>query len=87
MSVNSDTRKFQDNRFYADIKKYCLDDLFKDKQIQLKKNRRIFMILPSLDEARAKWNHLQQYEYNYHIEEDDDGIVFDNEADYDYDSD
>tara|TARA_Y100001972_G_scaffold128687_1_gene191022 strand:- start:9082 stop:11844 length:2763 start_codon:yes stop_codon:yes gene_type:complete len=87
MSINSDTRKFQDNRFYADIKKYCLDDLFKDKQIQLKKNRRIFMILPSLDEARKKWNHLQQYEYKYDVEEDDDGIVFDDGADYCYDSD
>ena len=87
MSVNSDTRKFQDNRFFDSIRKDCLGDLFKQKKIQIKKDRRIFIVLPSLDDARDKWNELQEFNYIYD-DDDDDELMFDNEvADYGYDSD
>ena len=83
MSVNSDTRKFQDNRFWDDVRNDCLSDLYNEKKIQKKKERRIYLILPSLEDARKKWNVLQEYEYEYE-DEDDDEFVFDDDG---YDSD
>ena len=86
MSVNSDTRKFQDNRFWDDIRNSCLDDLYIEKKIQKKKSRRIYVVLPTLEEARKKWNEMQEYSYEYE-NEDDDELVWNDEDDYDSDSD
>tara|TARA_R110000787_G_scaffold116663_1_gene226965 strand:- start:8224 stop:10995 length:2772 start_codon:yes stop_codon:yes gene_type:complete len=78
MSVNSDTRKFQDNRFYDDIRNDCMADLYNEKKIQKKKERRIYLILPSLEDARKKWNVLQEFEYKYE-DDDEDEFVFDSD--------
>ena len=86
MSVNSDTRKFQDNRFWDDIRNNCLDDLYDEQKIQQKKNRRIYVILPSLEEGRKKWNEMQEYSYDYDNDGEDD-YVWDEEDDSDSDSD
>ena len=79
MSVNSDTRKFQDNRFWDDIRNSCLDDLYIEKKIQKKKSRRIYVVLPTLEEAQKKWNVMQEYEYEYD-NEDEDELVWDDDG-------
>ena len=83
MSVNSDTRKFQDNRFYDDIRNDCLADLYNERKIQKKKERRIYVILPSLEDARKKWNELQEYDYQYENEDDDEFMFDDDDTDDD----
>ena len=85
-SINSDTRKFQDNRFWDDIRNSCLDDLYVEQKIQKKKNRRIYVILPSLEEAQTKWNEMQEFEYEYE-EDGEDEYVWDEGDDSDSDSD
>tara|TARA_R110001632_G_scaffold39507_4_gene98924 strand:+ start:2927 stop:5596 length:2670 start_codon:yes stop_codon:yes gene_type:complete len=68
---NSDTRKFQNNRFFCDLKNNCLENLYEEKKIQIKGERRIFLIPPTLQEARDKWNELQQFNYEYEDEDDE----------------
>ena len=74
---NSDTRKFQNNRFFDDLRNNCLGDLYQEKKIQINGNRRIFWIPPTLKEAREKWNELQSYDYVYEDEDDDYEIIDD----------
>ena len=83
MSVNSDTRKFQSNRFWDDIQNVCLDKIYVEKKIQKKHNRRIYLVLPSLEEARKKWNEVQEYNYIYEEDDDDDLVWDENDSDTD----
>ena len=81
MSVNSDTRKFQDNRFFDFLRNRCLGDLYSEQKIQKKKERRIYIIFPSIDEAREKWNEMQEYEYKYEEEGDEWEVCDDSDED------
>ncbi len=74
---NSDTRKFQNNRFFDDLRNKCLGNLYEEKKIQFKGSRRIFWIPPTLQEARKKWNEMQSYDYKY--DEDDDDLELDDD--------
>ena len=71
-SYNS--RKFDNSSFWREIEKKdgCLGDLYVDRRIQVNKQRKIFVFLPTLEEAREKWNELQQYDYDYGNEDEDD---------------
>lgn len=62
--------------FYRELKQNCLGDLYKEirpknKDKDYKAERPAFLVLPSLEEARAKWNELQEYDYEW-LDEDDD---------------
>ena len=72
-----DGRKFMDSAFWREIQKNCMGDLYEDKRIVVKKERKIHVFLPSLEEARKRWNELQEYEYNYGEEEEDEWEVDD----------
>ena len=80
-------RKFDNSSFWREIEKKdgCLGDLYVDKRIQVKKQRKIFVFLPTLEEAREKWNEIQEYDYEYGNEDEEDewGVV----GEYDTDSD
>ncbi len=70
-------RKFDNSSFWREIEKTdgCLGDLYVDRRIQLKKERKIYLFLPTLQEARDKWNQVQEYDYKYELvkkEEEDD---------------
>jgi hypothetical protein len=62
--------------FYRELKQNCLGDLYKEirpknKDKDYKADRPAFLVLPSLEEARAKWNELQEYDYEWFDEDDD----------------
>ena len=63
-------KKFDNPSFYRDLIQNCLGSLYKEKKIQIKKDRRIFIFLPSLEDARKEWNINQQYDYEYIKEEE-----------------
>ena len=52
--------------------------LYIEKKIQKKKSRRIYMVLPTLEEAQKKWNVMQEFEYKYD-NEDEDELVWDSD--------
>ena len=81
-SYNS--RKFDNSSFWREIEKKdgCLGDLYVDKRIQVKKQRKIFVFLPTLEEAREKWNEIQEYQYNYGNEDEEDEWAVDDGYDY-----
>ena len=66
-----DNKKFCESSFWRDIQKHCLCELYEENRVQIKKQRLLFVFLPSLDEARERWNIEQQYDYNYTNIEDD----------------
>jgi len=68
---NYNGRKFDNSSFWREIKKNCLDNLYDEKKLQLKKERKIYVFLPSLEEARMKWNEMQEYDYDYGEEDED----------------
>ena len=74
-------RKFDNSSFWREIEKNdgCLGDLYQEKRIQVKKERKIYVFLPTLEEAREKWNEIQEYEYNYGEEDDDEWEVYDSD--------
>jgi hypothetical protein len=62
--------------FYRELKQNCLGDLYKEirpknKDKDYKAERPAFLVLPSLEEARAKWNELQEYDYEWFDEDDE----------------
>lgn len=64
--ISADGRKFSKEAFYREFKKNCLDDLYKEIRPRTKSGARpTYLILPSLKEARDKWNELQEYDYEY----------------------
>ena len=77
-------RKFDNSSFWREIEKKdgCLGDLYVDKRIQIKKQRKIFVFLPTLEEAREKWNEIQEYEYDYGNEDEEDEWAVDDGYDF-----
>jgi hypothetical protein len=77
-------RKFDNSSFWREIEKKdgCLGDLYVDKRIQVKKQRKIFVFLPTLEEAREKWNEIQEYQYNYGNEDEEDEWAVDDGYDF-----
>ncbi len=63
-------RKFDNSSFWREIEKTdgCLGNLYVDKRIQVKGERKIYVFLPTLEEAREKWNEIQEYDYKYELE-------------------
>ena len=76
-------KKFDNPSFYRDFQKDCLGSLYEEKKLQIKKQRRIFILLPSLEDARKEWNKKQQYDYQYENEEEVEEWVLDNAENYD----
>lgn len=68
---NYNGRKFDNSSFWREIEKNCIKDLYEEKRIQVRKERKMHVFLPSLEEARKKWDELQEYEYNYGEEDED----------------
>ena len=64
-------RKFDNSSFWREIQKNCIGDLYDEKKIQVKKERKLYVFIPTLEEARKKWNEVQEYDYKYGEEEDD----------------
>ena len=75
------SRKFDNSSFWREMEKHCICDLYKENRIQINKQRKIFVFLPSLEDARKKWNEKQQYDYNYDVDEDDEWDVDDCDID------
>ena len=73
-------RKFDNSSFWREIQKNCIGDLYVEKKIQVKKERKLYVFLPTLEEAREKWNEMQEYDYNYGEEDDDEWEVDDGYA-------
>mgnify|MGYP000680898466 FL=1 len=66
----SEARKLTDNSFYRELKKNCLDDLYDEIRPRVKSGSRpTYIILPAIEDARAKWNELQEYNYTYDDDE------------------
>ena len=62
------------NAFYRELKKNCLADLFKTirpRPKDGKSERPEYLVLPSLDDARKKWNEIQLFDYKYENDDDD----------------
>ena len=62
--------------FYRELKQNCLGDLYKEirpknKNKEYKTDRPAFLVLPTLEQAREKWNELQEYDYQWEDEDDD----------------
>ena len=62
--------------FYRELKQNCLGDLYKEirpknKDKKYKAERPAFLVFPTLEEARAKWNELQEYDYEWFDEDDE----------------
>jgi hypothetical protein len=79
-----DGRKFMNSAFWREIQKNCLGDLYIENKLQIKKERKIYVFLPSLDEARERWNEMQEFEYDYDDDDEnewevDDGYSSDDE--------
>jgi len=79
-----DGRKFMNSAFWREIQKNCLGDLYVENKLQIKKERKIYVFLPSLDEARERWNEMQEFEYDYDDDDEnewevDDGYSSDDE--------
>lgn len=70
-----DGRKFSNSTFWRDIQKNCIGELYDEKKVQKKKQRKIYVFTPSLDEAREKWYDLQDFDYEYGKEEEDEWEV------------
>ena len=72
-------RKFDNSSFWREIEKNdgCLGDLYEEKRIQVRKERKMFVFLPSLEDARKKWNEIQEYDYEYGEDEEDEWEVDD----------
>jgi hypothetical protein len=72
-------RKFDNSSFWREIEKNdgCLGDLYEEKRIQVRKERKMFVFLPSLEDARKKWNEIQEYDYEYGADEEDEWEVDD----------
>ena len=70
-SFSYDNRKFMNSAFWREIQKNCLDNLYDERRIQINNSRERFIFLPSLEEAREKWNELQEFKYDY---EDDSAV-------------
>lgn len=75
------SRKFDNSSFWREMEKHCICDLYKENRIQINKQRKIFVFLPSLEDARKKWNEKQQYDYNYDVDEEDEWDVDDCDID------
>jgi len=71
------SRKFDNSSFWREIEKNCMKELYDEKRIQIKGERKMHVFLPTLEEARKKWNELQEYEYNYNEDDDDEWEVDD----------
>jgi hypothetical protein len=72
-------RKFDNSSFWREIEKNdgCLGDLYEEKRIQVKKERKMFVFLPSIEDARKKWNEIQEYDYEYGEDEEDEWEIDD----------
>lgn len=70
-----DGRKFMNSAFWREIQKNCMGNLYVEQKLQLKKERKIYVFLPSLEEARKKWNEVQEYEYDYGNEDCDEWAI------------
>ena len=62
--------------FWSELKQNCLGDLYKEirpknKDKDYKTERPSFLVLPTLEEAREKWNEIQQFDYNWEEEDDE----------------
>tara|TARA_R100000951_G_scaffold97173_1_gene86763 strand:- start:53 stop:2692 length:2640 start_codon:yes stop_codon:yes gene_type:complete len=75
------SRKFDNSSFWREMEKHCICDLYQENRIQINKQRRMFIFLPSLEDARKKWNEKQQYDYNYDVDEEDEWDVDDCDID------
>lgn len=66
-----DSRKFMNSAFWREIQKNCMGDLYVEQKLQLKKERKIYVFLPTIEEARKKWNEMQEYDYEYGVDDGD----------------
>jgi len=73
-------RKFDNSSFWREIQKNCIGDLYDEKKIQVKGERKLYVFLPTIEEARKRWNEMQEYDYNYGEEDDDEWAVDDGYA-------
>ena len=82
-SFSSDSRKMSVSAFFRELQKNIMLENYKEFRIQKKDARRMYVLLPSLDIVRAKWNEVQEYEYTYGEEDDefcmDDDMLSDDE--------
>lgn len=76
-SKTYNNRKFDNSSFWRELKKNCIGDLFLEKRIPVGNERKYHLFLPTLEEARNKWYDLQQYDYAYGENDDDEWIVDD----------
>jgi len=76
-SKTYNNRKFDNSSFWRELKKNCIGELFVEKRIPVGNERKYHLFLPTLEEARNKWYDLQQYEYAYGENDDDEWIVDD----------
>ncbi len=74
-SKSYDGRKFMNSAFWRELQKGCIGNLYVENKLQIKKERKIYVFLPSLEEARKKWNEMQEYDYDYDVDDENEWEV------------
>ena len=74
-SKSYDGRKFMNSAFWRELQKSCMGNLYVENKLQIKKERKIYVFLPSLEEARKKWNEMQEYDYDYDVDDENEWEV------------
>ena len=60
---------FNNSSFWRTIQKECMIDIYNEKKIQIDGVRKMYIILPSLEEAKKKWYEIQDsYTYEKYID-------------------
>ena len=49
-----DGRKFMNSAFWRELQKSCMGNLYVENKLQIKKERKIYVFLPTLEEARER---------------------------------
>jgi len=55
---------FNNSSFWRALQKECMIDIYNEKRIQIDVVRKLYIILPSLEEAKKKWYEIQD-SYTY----------------------
>ena len=77
---NGGEKYFKKESFYRELKKNCIHEdnkLLKEQKIQIKGIRKPYLFFPDLDIAREEWDNNQEYNYEYHIQDEDEWEVVD----------
>jgi len=69
---NCNGYKLDKAHFWINYKKFCVEDMMKEAQFKADGQMKRFIMVHGIDEYRKKFNELQEYDYEYDVEDFDD---------------